>query len=242
MKHIKHHNRGIEHAIIELAAAAVACLLALSAAGCQQFADWQKAQTAQATKEKDPADADFQSAASRPPTPQTLLALSQIVASQGRDAECAILLTRIISEHPDFFPAYCELAECRMRQQDSNAAIDTLTTGLQTWAQNPLLLNNLGMCHLLRHEYDQARDAFAAARKAAPDVVVYQTNLAVALGLAGQYEEALAAYQVALPPASAHFNLALLCKARNDLTRANQEFAAAQALDGPASPAPAPAP
>jgi Flp pilus assembly protein TadD len=72
-----------------------------------------------------------------------------------------------------------------MRQQDTAAAAAVLDKALQRWPGNPSMLNNLGMCHLMTHDYDGAAKAFAQAHEAQPAEVACQTNLAVALGMCG---------------------------------------------------------
>jgi tetratricopeptide (TPR) repeat protein len=61
---------------------------------------------------------------------------------------------------------------------------------------------------------------FMRAAEAAPENARYRANMATALGLLGRYEEALALFEQVVPPADAHRNLAVLCEARNDMSRA----------------------
>ena len=73
---------------------------------------------------------------------------------------------------------------------------------------------------------------------AAPAERLYQANLAMAVGMGGRYDQSLVLYQDVLPAAEAHYNLALLCQARGDTTRADQEFATAKSMGfGPPKPA-----
>ena len=63
----------------------------------------------------------------------------------------------------------------------------------------------------------------------------------MAVGMLGRYEEALALYKQVVKPQQAHYNLAVVCEARQDTKRATAEFAIARSigapLAGPAVPA-----
>ncbi len=170
----------------------------------------------------------------RAPTPNTLYAMSRILAAQHRDGECAAVLTKIIQERPDYMPAYNDLAELQMRQRQMDQAMATLHAGLKVSAHQPVLLNNLGMCHLMRSQYEEALDSFTRAAALAPDDTRYRANMAVALGLLGRYDEALALYEQVGSLADAHYNLGVLAESRRDHTRAQTEFARAKTLQAAA--------
>jgi tetratricopeptide (TPR) repeat protein len=118
-----------------------------------------------------------------------------------------------------------------MRQQDLDGAARVLSAGLQQAPRESLLWNNLGMCYLLQQKYDKALDSFTAASGIMPSSAMYRSNMATALGMQGRYEEALALYQQVLPMDEAHYNLGVVCQARNDAARAKQEFDSAVALN-----------
>jgi hypothetical protein len=62
-------------------------------------------------------------------------------------------------------------------------------------------------------------------------------RLALALGMCGKYDQALVLYQEVLPVADAHYNLGLLCQARDDTKRAEDEFATPHSLKAVLAPA-----
>lgn len=175
-------------------------------------------------------DEEFQAGANRPPTAKTLYAMARILASQGKDDQCEFVLVRAIQQYPKFVPAYCELAELRVRQRRVGEAVDILKRGLAHWPNDPVLLNNLGMCMMLKSEFADAMDLFRDACKTEPQNARYRSNMAAALGMMGRYDESLALYLQVVPPAEAHHNLAILCRARKDLARAADEFKQAEAL------------
>jgi tetratricopeptide (TPR) repeat protein len=118
-----------------------------------------------------------------------------------------------------------------MRQQDLDGAAKVLSAGLKVAPRQSLLWNNLGMCYLLGQKYDKALESFTVASGIAPSSAMYRSNMATALGMQGRYEEALALYQQVLPMDEAHYNLGVLCRARNDEGRAKQEFDTAAAAN-----------
>ena len=115
-----------------------------------------------------PPETPFEKAADRPPTSKTLYVMAKLYAGQGKDAEAEQLLQQVLNENPRFVPAFCELAEARMRQQRVPDAIRTLEAGLNVAPAEPVLLNNLGMCRVLQGDYEPALQAFLAAVAARP--------------------------------------------------------------------------
>jgi tetratricopeptide (TPR) repeat protein len=86
------------------------------------------------------------------------------------------------------------------------------------------------MCYLTKKDYDSALACFTKAVELDARTPRYRANRAMALGMLGKYDEALAAYSTVLSPADAHHNLSILCRLRGDLDRANAESAQADAL------------
>ncbi len=186
------------------------------------------------TKEN-PGDAEFASGADRTPTPQTLLSLARILAAQGKDDSCAEVLIHILREYPRCLSAYVDLAQLHMRHHRPDDAVAVLQAGLEVAPGNATLLNDMGMCCLLQRQYEPAIELFIQAAAAGGDARP-RGNLAVALGMLGRYEEALAVYSQIVPAGQAHYNLALLCQARNDHSRAQGEFRRAHRLDSTLQP------
>jgi len=160
-------------------------------------------------------DLEFQSQANNPPTAKTLYTMADILATQGRDSECEYVLKRIIQDNPKFLPAYNSLAELQMRQGKTNAAIETLQHALAINPDDTVLLNNLGMCWIVRRDYETALKMFTKAAGIMPENVKYRANMAVALGLMGRDEESLSLYKQTLPDDQANHNLSVLREARN---------------------------
>jgi Flp pilus assembly protein TadD len=149
----------------------------------------------------------------QPPTAKTLYSMAEILAGQGKDKECEFVLRRCLQEHPRFTPAYNRLAELQMRQGRVHEAIATLTKALEIRPKDPVLLNNLGMCFLMRKDYDKALDRFTQAGGLVPENEKYRANMAIALGLLGRQEESQALLEQVLPQDQAKHNAEVLQKA-----------------------------
>ena len=151
--------------------------------------------------------------ADRPPSARTLYAMAEILAAQGKDNECEFVLRRCVGQYPSFTPAYNSLAEVRMRQGRIHQAADTLLKALAIRPQDPILLNNLGMCYLVQKHNEEALNCFTRAAGLVPESQKYRANMAAALGLLGRHEEAFALLQQVLPREQARNNADVLREA-----------------------------
>jgi len=155
-------------------------------------------------------DIEFDSPSEPAPTAETLYAMANIFASQGRDRECEMVTKEIISRFPEFSPAYNDLAELQMRQGRTNEAIATIHLGLDVDPDNPMFLNNLGMCRLIRMEYENALEMFSRAAGIVPEIAKYRANMAATLALMGRYEESLSLFEQVLEQDKANHNVNIL--------------------------------
>ncbi|MCD6174394.1 MAG: tetratricopeptide repeat protein [Planctomycetes bacterium] len=153
---------------------------------------------------EDPFDPD------RPPTAKTLYLMADMLQTQGKDVQAEQLYRRILAQYPEFSPAYNDLASLLMRQRRIPEAMKILEAGLELRASDPVLLNNTGMCWLIRKRYQNALDYFTKASAVIPENTRYRSNMATALSLMGRREEALALYRQILPEKAAQENVRLL--------------------------------
>ena len=145
-----------------------------------------------------------------PPKAMTLYAMSRILVSQGKDDQGELVLARLIREFPEFIPAYCDLAELRMRQGRVDDAVEGLSRGLQVAPRDPILLNNSGVCSIMKGDYEGALNSFTMAAEVVPREDRYRANMALALGMLGRYEESLSLYEEVLEPESAQENMRII--------------------------------
>ena len=121
-------------------------------------------------------DVAFNEGADRPPTPRTLTSMARILSHQGKEVQAQHVLRRVIRDHPNHLPAYCDLAEMYMRYKKVEPAIAVLTRAHEIAPQDPVILNNLGMCEMSQEQYglaltwfeQAARLRLAAMRHSAP--------------------------------------------------------------------------
>jgi len=191
----------------------VVLVYALYCGGCLESNRLGSNQDAQLSR----SELDFQEGRDRPPTAKTLYAMADILAKQGKESDCEFVLKRIIHEHPQFLPPYNTLAELQMRQGRVNDAINTISRALQIRPRDPVLLNNLGMCWIVRKNYEKALEFFTEAAGIIPESARYRANMAVALGLMGRYDESLSLLKLVMPEDKAEHNLAVLRKASESL-------------------------
>ena len=158
----------------------------------------------------------FERQANQPPTAKTLFAIAGILATQGRDSECEFVMKRIIHEYPKFISAYNSLAELQMRRGRINEAIETLNSGLRIRYRDPVLLNNLGMCWIVRRDYENALEMFTKAAGIMPENARYRANMGMVLALMGRYEESLSLFKQVLPEDQAIHNLSVIREVRKN--------------------------
>ena len=178
------------------------------------------------------AERQFETASDTPPTPQTLCLMARILAYQGKDSYSEQVFNRVLSEHKEFLPAYCDLAELQVRQGRLDDAARTLAAGLEVSEKDPILLNNLGLCMIMSGRADEALTYFLSASDIRPDDARFHANAALALGLLGRYEESLATYRsIESDSGQAHYNLAVVCEARGDYENAGTLYTRAATLN-----------
>lgn len=196
----------------------LALALGLATNGCQHQRDYGMKPAS------NPIQDEFSAGKDRAPTAQTLYAMSRLLTARHRDAQAEYVLMRIIEKHPDFVPAYVDLAELQMRKNMTDEAMATLRKGMEVAPGNALLKNNLGVCLMVTEDYAGALEQFTAASQAEPRERRYSANRGVAMALMGEYDQALEIFKGALTHEDAHYNLAMICQANGDEARAAEEL------------------
>jgi Flp pilus assembly protein TadD len=166
-------------------------------------------------------DIEFQQGAERPPTAMTYYSMAKILIDQGRFNDAELLLQKVIDKAPKFLPAYNNLAEIYIRNRRTNEAVNILSRALNENDSDPKTINNLGMCWMMRKDYEQALQMFTKAAGLEPENTRYRANMAVALGLMGRDEEALALYRQILPEKQAIKNINIIRQARGKVSKTN---------------------
>ena len=200
---------------------AFASLALLLATGCASTHQWRPG-------DPEPPETSFDIDGNRVPSIHTLHSMAHVLAQRGNDPQCERVLRRLIANHPDFIPAYNELAELYLRNEAVDSAQMALELGLERAPDDVVLMNNLGMCQLLAKNYEGALTTFTRATAAHPYDLRTRANMAVALGLLGRAEECEALYRQVTSEDDAYHNVAVLCQARGDAELADQYYARAR--------------
>jgi Flp pilus assembly protein TadD len=158
--------------------------------------------------------AEWDAGAGRCPVADTLFSMARIYIAQGQDDQAEAALREVVDKDPDFVRAYEELAHLYVRRDLVDGAVAALQVGLLRQADDPVLLNDLGVCKLLQKDPAAAAEAFIRAAALQPDNARPRANLALALALQGRDDEALALWKQVIRPDEARQNLELVKKAR----------------------------
>ena len=140
---------------------------------------------------------------------------SRLIGREGETIDdLQFLLNRMLAEYPDHLGTYTEGAEVLLLEGRIVEAIKWIERGFARFPENPVLLNNRGLCHLLNADLPAAMTDFQKAYDADPADADYVGNLALAKALAGDETEARRLWSRVLGPEDVARNLAQANDAR----------------------------
>jgi Flp pilus assembly protein TadD len=178
-------------------AAAALCLTAC--VGCQ-------VSTTQKEPKDQPADW-FEGGPMQTASAETLQLTARVLAAKGRNEQAGFLLERMLAEYPDHIGTYTEGAEVLLIEGRVVEAIKWLDRGLTRMPNQPILVNDRGLCHLLNADLAAATQDFQKAFDADPADADYVGNLALAKALAGDEAGARQLWSRLMIPADVEANL-----------------------------------
>ena len=146
------------------------------------------------------------------PNANTVYGMARLLRSQKKAAQAELVLLNLKRSFPNFSPTYNDLAEIRMSQNRFEEAVAYLNEGLEVAPNDVVLLNNAGVCSLLKHDSTAALAYFERASAIAPYVARYRANVALALGLNGQHEGSRTLFGQIVSRDDADFNAELIRK------------------------------
>ena len=180
----------------------VAALVTACAVGCQsgpaEDADW------------------FDGGPLKPATAETLQLTARVLAAKGNSAQAGFILNRLAAEYPDYVGTYTEGAEVLLVEGRIAEAIEWLDRGIARMPNDPVLLNDRGMCHLLASDLPAATRDFKAAFAIDPGDADYVSNLALVSALGGDEATAFDLWGRVLSPAEVRENLQICRGARSN--------------------------
>jgi tetratricopeptide (TPR) repeat protein len=121
---------------------------------------------------------------------------------------------RMLDRHEQF-----ELAERKYRE------------ALRWEADNPAILNDLGLCQARAGRLSESLESLDHAIRLGPHEARYRNNIAKVLVEVGRHEDALQHLQAVHPPAIAHHNLGYFLQGKQETDLATRHFAQALELD-----------
>ena len=117
-------------------------------------------------------------------------------------------------QYPDNLGTYSEGAEVLLIEGRITDAIQWIDRGLVRFPDNPILLNNRGLCHLLDADLAAADKDFKAAYAKDPSDADYVSNLALTRALSGDEAEARKLWERVVPQSDVDANMKMAIAAR----------------------------
>jgi Flp pilus assembly protein TadD len=173
---------------------------------------------------------DFDTAGARAPSAKTLYRLAQLLVGQNQLPQAEAVLMNTIERYPKFSPAYSELASIQLRKNHLEHAIATLEAGIEAQPNDPVLHNNLGLCMMIKKEYELAYEACHTAWSLAPENARFAANAALALGMLGRTDESRAIYEQIMSTGHVHHNMDVIHKALDNNVQSAVESSATESL------------
>lgn len=143
----------------------------------------------------------------RLPTEETLRMTARILAAKGEFAQAEFTVERMFVMFPDRVGTYTEAAELLLRQGRVAEAVGVLNAGLERLPDNPVLLNDRGLCHLLAGDPTSASVDFDAAHAIDPADADFVANAALAAALRGDEARARRLWSQVVTPAITEENI-----------------------------------
>jgi len=152
-------------------------------------------------------------------SPDTMQLTARVLAAKGKTEQAGFLIERMYQRYPDNLGTYSEGAEVLLIEGRITDAIQWIDRGLVRFPENPVLLNNRGLCHLLDADLAAADKDFRAAYAKDPSDADYVSNLALTRALSGDEKEARQLWERVVPQADVDTNMKLAIAARPKFTK-----------------------
>jgi Flp pilus assembly protein TadD len=152
-------------------------------------------------------------------SPDTMQLTARVLAAKGKTEQAGFLIERMYQRYPDNLGTYSEGAEVLLIEGRITDAIQWIDRGLVRFPENPVLLNNRGLCHLLDADLAAADKDFRAAYAKDPSDADYVSNLALTRALSGDEKEARQLWERVVPQADVDANMKLAIAARPKFTK-----------------------
>jgi Flp pilus assembly protein TadD len=164
-------------------------------------------------------------------TAELSLAVADQMTASGHFPEAAHHLTHVRHLNPKA-DVSGRLARLYARMGKDQLALAEFDAAVKAHPRDAALWNDLGYYHYERGNWAEAERALRKALELEPEHQKAWTNLGLALGQAGKYQEALVAFEQVVRPAEARCNLAFVMNTQGKRDEARQLYQEALDLDG----------
>jgi Flp pilus assembly protein TadD len=161
----------------------------------------------------------------------TELARGRNLERAGKYDQARQIYQRLLSANPQRYEPYHRLGVVADQQRRHREAQALYTQAIRLCGNDAELFNDLGYCLYLQGNLEKAETALLKAVTLRPASSRYRNNLGLVLGHQGRCDEALEQFRRGGSEADAHYNLAFVYAAQNDIEKAKQCFRLAIAAD-----------
>lgn len=146
--------------------------------------------------------------------PQTHFAAGRLFEEQNLTDKAIEQYRKAIAVGHQYVPAYHRLALLLSKTKRHKEAVEILTRATIVKPGNAVLHNNLGFEYAFLRDWPKAEREIRRAIKLNPDFARAHVNLGMVLARNGQFDEAFASFNQALPESDAYYNLGLMFRAQ----------------------------
>lgn len=164
-------------------------------------------------------------------SPELYTAAARLSQQNGRFKEAMDQYNRALEIDGQNRNALIGLARLNQRAERDDEALRLYQQANTHHPNDPVILNDLGLCYARRGETNAAVSALAGASKAAPDRGMYMNNLASVLVEAGRSDEATSHLTQIQGPANANYTVGYLLDRKGNREAASQYLRRALKLD-----------
>lgn len=173
----------------------------------------------------------FERTGDPPITAETYFAAGQLAETQGDFANAVKQYKEALKLEPGHTKSLYREAVCYSQLKKFPDAVATWKKYISVTGGEANGYSNLGFCHELAGEIDQAESAYLRGIEKEPKNVACRTNYGLMLARLGRTAEATLQLQVVLSPADVHYNLASVLEHQNRKEAAKAEYRKALELD-----------
>jgi tetratricopeptide (TPR) repeat protein len=173
----------------------------------------------------------FEKSEDPPIKAQTYFAAALVAESNNDFTKAAAQYKQALKLAPGNKPALYRLGVCLSHLKKYPEAVTTWKKYVEATHDDPAAYSNLGFCHELAGEIDQAEQAYRQGIERDSKNLPCRTNYGLMLARVGRTSEAALQLQAVLSEAEVHYNLGSVLESQGRKEGAKQEYRKALDLD-----------